>query len=207
MPSGMINQPMNQQAAPPPTMPAQPQTPPVTPQAQGQLKPSQSSPQDDIQKYVTKATILIHSKETTKKIQAALILPDPVQQIANLTVMIIQRIDSAARQQGVETQDNVKLAAAKAIIGLLCELAQAMKKFTLSQDLKTLALATAMQDYYKGEIKAGRIDPIKLKQSKGRAIQSMPPQLLQQSKDIAAKLPMIAKRYNHGKGLMPTKGV
>ena len=149
----------------------------------------------DIKKYVTKATLIIHSPETSKKIQQMLSQPNPVLQIANLTVMVLQRIDAAARANGSEPQDVVKIAAAQTIVGLLCEMGAAMKKFKLNKAFKVLALTAAIEAYYKGEIQAKRVDPAKLKQSAGNNIKMMDPKLLEESRKAAAVIPMIAEQY------------
>ena len=180
----------------PPTQPQAPPTDPAqAPQPQGETLTASNDVTKDIQKYITKATLLIHSPETSKKIQKMLSQPNPVLQIANLTVMILQRIDAAARASGTEPQDIVKIAAAQAIVGLLCEMGDAMHKFKLNKAFKVLALTAAIEAYYKGEIQAKRIDPAKLKQTAGNNIKMMDPKLLEESRKAAAAIPMIAEQY------------
>ena len=180
----------------PPTQPQAPPTDPAqAPQPQGETLTASNDVKKDIQKYITKATLLIHSPETSKKIQKMLSQPNPVLQIANLTVMILQRIDAAARASGTEPQDIVKIAAAQAIVGLLCEMGDAMHKFKLNKAFKVLALTAAIEAYYKGEIQAKRIDPAKLKQTAGNNIKMMDPKLLEESRKAAAAIPMIAEQY------------
>lgn len=152
----------------------------------------------DVEKFVNKATILIHSPETTAKFQKSLSVGDPVKQIALLTVTIIQRIDEASRQQGIETSDAVKVIAAYKIVELLCELGEAAGKFKLSQDFQTLALYAAIQDYFKGEIAAGRIDPVKFRQSAAQGIKSLPPDTLNATKEMINRMPGIVKQYHQG---------
>ena len=166
------------------------------------IQPSNATIQHDFDQYVNRATILIHSPQSRKQVLAMLLAgSDPVQRVSDATVMIMHRLDSTARDAGIEVQDAVKVMGAHAIVGLIVEFGNAAKIFNLNDDLSELSLSVAVQDYVRSEVKAGRVDPQKLKVAFDADLRSMPPKFRKEAQLAQQRIPMIARQYNHGKGL------
>ena len=179
---------------------------PITAPAKQQIKPSHGKPNLDLESYIAKATKLIHTDPSRSTILQSLPGKDPVQKIADMAVVIMQRIDAMARQSGIEILDTVKMAAMNQIVRMLVEVAAAARYFVLSEDLITLAVAVTAQDYTNAEIGAKRIDRVKLFATVNEAVRASSPKdrkaiMLEQS-----RIPKIAKQYNFGKGLTSFKG-
>lgn len=149
----------------------------------------------DVKKYLDWATILLHAPETTESIQNTLSKKNPVMQVASVTVLLMKRIDDAAREKGTEISDQVRAVSVPVIIGLVCELAEAAKLFTLTPEFKQLALTIAIRNYFKGEINAGRVDPGKLKQALVSTMKKGGPEKLKQAQAFSSKLPAISEQY------------
>lgn len=175
---------------------AQPSAPP-TPQGR-KIMPSTADYKHDYDNYINKATMLVHSPDTSPAIQNLLTGPDPVQKVADATVMVMQRLDSAARQAGVEVQDSVKIFGANAIVRLIVELGEAAGKFKLDESLIELALSVSVQDYVKGEISAHRIDPQKLNVAMQADIRKLPPKQRKEIQLSQQRVMVTARKYNHG---------
>jgi hypothetical protein len=165
------------------------------------IQASQASMKHDGEQYVNKAITLIHSPQTSPAILKMLDGNDPVQRVADAAVMIMQRIDSASRQAGIEVQDAIKIWGAHEIVSLIVEMAEAAGKFKLVPDLVTLALSTTVQDYINGEVSARRIDPQKLKVAMQADMRNMPPKMRKEAQQSQQRLPLIARKYNHGAGM------
>lgn len=154
----------------------------------------------DYDKYLAKATMLIHAPETTGAIQNMLGGGDPVKKIVAATVMIMQRLDGVARASGLEVQDTVKVFAASEIINMIAELGEAAGKFKkLSTRLHELALAAAVQDYVKGEIRAGRIDPKRLQAEMDANLRKLPADQRKEIADAQIRIQQTARQYNGGR--------
>jgi hypothetical protein len=166
-----------------------------------QIVPSKADFMHDYNQYVDKATILIHAPETRDSVIAMLDGPDPVQQVANATLLVTQRLDMAARQSGIEVEDGVKMYGANQIVRLICEVAAAAGKFNLPEPLIKLAFTVACQDYINGEIAAGRINRQQLRVQVLADIRQMPPKLRKQVQQAPAEIQQTARLYNHGKGI------
>jgi hypothetical protein len=164
------------------------------------ITPSQNF-KGDYDKYVAKATMLIHSQETTEAVLNMLSGQDPVQRVANATVMIMQRLDMASRQAGVEVQDTVKMFGAHEIVKMISELGEAANKLKLDDRHQELALSVAVQDYVKGEIAAHRIDPKRLQVQMEADMRKLPPKARQEIQQSQLRIQQTARQYNSGKGL------
>lgn len=157
---------------------------------------SQASINDDVRKYVNKARILIHDPKTAPAILQSLMSGgDPIASVGHVTVMVMQRIDSASREAGIETKDSVKVIAAFAIIQMLCKIGEASRKFNLDPGQQQLALTAALQEYFKGEIAAKRIDPERFRQSMGQQLQSLPKPQLDATLQGIGDIGMAAKQH------------
>lgn len=141
------------------------------------MKPSlNSNLKIDYTQYLAKGMKILHSRETRDAIMPLLVGDNPVQLVANATIVILQKIDNAARAEGIEVQDTVKLLAAGEFVSQLCEIAEAAKLFALDKDHQQLALAVAVQDYVRAEISAGRIDPVRLMAQVEQGTRKLTPQ-------------------------------
>lgn len=164
-------------------------------------QPSTAHYQEDFVRYVSKATQLIHSPQTRDNILSMLNNNNPVQRVADATVMVMQRIDEAARASGTEVEDTVKCFAAHDIVNMIVEFGEAARKFTLDSDLVMLALSLASQDYIKHEIEAGRINPQKLKVMMDADMRKLPPKERKEIQLSQDRIAATARKYNYGKGM------
>jgi hypothetical protein len=127
-------------------------------------EPNKGTLQGDTHRIVTRGLELIHVPQTRDQVINALkTSPNPVQGVADQTVALIQRIDSLSRQEGKEINMEAKLFGGKELVDEIAELSEAAGAGALDDDDKDLATTVAVQDYLKGEIKAGRVDPEELK--------------------------------------------
>ena len=164
------------------------------------IQASKADVREDFDRYVARATALIHSPETTGAVQNMLGGPDPVSKIAAATVMVMQRLDSAARASNIEVQDTIKTFGAVEIVNMVIELGEAAGKFgKLDKDLSELALSVAVQDYVKGEIRAGRIDPKRLQVQMDADMRKLPPKQRKEIQASQVRLQQTARKYNGGK--------
>ena len=164
------------------------------------VQPSTANVKHDFDTYVSKATVLIHSPETTGAIQNMLTGRDPVSKVAAATVMIMQRLDSAARAAQVEVQDTVKVFGAVDIVNMVAELGEAAGKFPkFPQKLIELALSVSVQDYVKAEISAGRINGQKLQAQMQADMAKVPAKERQEIQAAQVRILQTAKQYNGGR--------
>ena len=174
-------------------MQPQPQTVPLASMA----KPSNAAHiREDFVQYVAKACGLVNSKATRAQMLEGLKGPDPAKQIARATDVIMARMDTAARQAGVEVLDTIKIVATYNIVENLYGLAEAAGLYKLEQDYRTLAMGIAIQDYINAEVKAGRVNKKALAVQFARDMRAMTPQQKKQVADATSKMPLIAKRYH-----------
>lgn len=133
--------------------------------------------QEDLQKFINKGTILVHSEQSRDKIIKMLTTGNPLEAVANTTVMVMQRLDKAARDAGQEVHDYVKLQAAVDLTGQVAEVGAASGTIPqLSEEELQTSLSVGIEKFLKGEIEAGRVDPEGLKAELGRGISQMPPE-------------------------------
>lgn len=131
---------------------------------------------EDLSRYVSRGMQVLHSRETRDAIFRMLSAKDPVRSVANVVLMVVQKVDDASRKAGLEVQDVIKLLAAMEFIRQIVEIAEVGKVFKLDQRGQNFALVAAVQEYLRGEIQAGRIDPASLKTKLADAIESATPQ-------------------------------
>ncbi|MFA5323822.1 MAG: hypothetical protein WC373_14215 [Smithella sp.] len=153
------------------------------------MKESNNMKADYVQ-YVAKGMILLHSAETRDAILQLLKGKNPVQMVANATVVIIQKLDSVTRNAGQEIQDVVKLFAAHEFVKQIAEIAEAARLFKLDDAHQELALSVAVQNYVRSEISAGRIDPVRLEAQVAKETRAMP---IDQRKEMMQSIARIQK--------------
>ena len=176
---------------------AAPQAPVNTPTIteRPQVRPSDADDREDLKKYIERAIMLIHSDETRGAILSYLKGPDPVQKVADATVMVMQRIDDAARQSGIEVQDTIKMYGAHEILKLVVEFGEAAGYFKMGPDLQELALSVAVQDYIKHEVQSGKINAQRLQAKMQIDIRKMPPKMKAEIQASQARIQQTARKY------------
>ena len=154
----------------------------------------------DHEKYVVKGMELIHSEATRDSIIELLKSGDPVGALVKTLVMILHKVDEAARTAGIEVEDSAKLLGAGELLGQLYEIGKAAGIMKLEPDEIHLALAGSIQNYVKDEVAAGRIDPKKLAATMKNNLSQLP------AKDKAASLLAMKKIEQTGKNYSAKMG-
>lgn len=178
---------------------AQPSPMPQPQQEAGVITPSKKPMGLDYQMFVAKGLQLISSPETRNSMLTLLKGGDPVNALARALVVILQKMDSAARAKGTEISDLVKMYGAHDLIVELERVAEAANIFNLDKDHVELAFSAAVQNYIKGEIQAGRINPNKLMMQTKAGLNKMKPEERQKVMQSMQRLQQTAQRYNGGK--------
>ncbi len=169
------------------------------------IQPSKA-PKQDYEQWITTAMEIVHGRETRDAFLNVLKTPTAGQQngkgqveaLADACVMVVQKIDQASRQQKVEVEDAVKVIGASEIIKQIYEVGEASGLLRLDQDHQDLALSYAIQEYVGTEIKAGRIDPDRLKAHMQKGMNSLPPEEKQKMQESMARITEVGKRYSGG---------
>ena len=196
--SGMI-----QQGLPPAQSAIQPDTSvqtPDTPQPQINISPSQQPMGKDLQMYVAKGLDVISSPQTRQSIQILLKQGDPVSALANTLMVVIQKLDIAARAKGTEVADYVKMKGLEQLLNDLYDVMLHAGIAKLTEDQKILSASICVQNYMQGEIKAGRINPAKLQMQQRAAMAKLSPEKKKAIQDSIDKIQQTAKAYNGGQG-------
>lgn len=191
MAEGMLNiQPQAQQ------QPAQQPATQQQKQPERQVQPSTNNPEDDLKVYMAKGLELISSPETRDGIIKMLGSSDPVQSLANTLVMVMQRLDTASRAQGLEVDDAIKVIGANQICQELGNIAAAAKIFTLDADHIELAFSVAIQEYVKNEAKIGRINPEKLRAQIMSGANKLPPEEQAEMQKAMQRIQATGQKYS-----------
>lgn len=160
------------------------------------IKPSQANLKDDYAQYINRASQLIYAPQMRDAIIKMLQSGRPVEQVAAATVMVMQRIDAAARTTGNEIQDAVRIAAANEIVGLIIEIGEVAKILDkLDADLKELALSATVQKYIDEEIRSGRMNRQKVAIAIQRDIRNMPPKARRAMLDSMKRVQQTGRKY------------
>ena len=93
----------------------------------------------------------------------------------------------------------MKISGAHELINRLNHIMTAAKIASLDKNHIELAFSLAVQDYMRGEIKAGRINPAKLQQQQQMAMQEMKPKQRQEIQESLTRIQATAKAYHGGK--------
>jgi BMFP domain-containing protein YqiC len=131
--------------------------------------------QKDANNYIVHAIKSIHS-EAREDILKGLSMGEPIESLADMTVNVLSRLDTSARENGREPSDSVKTAVATVIMGELNNLAKVAGVFDLSPEEQQASFSVAVQKYIDGEAEAGRIDKNKLATEATQSISRMPPE-------------------------------
>ncbi|MEA1992214.1 MAG: hypothetical protein U9N58_08485 [Thermodesulfobacteriota bacterium] len=131
--------------------------------------------EEDLDKFITKGTMLIHSPETRNQILSLLQGRNPVESVASALVITVKKLDEVSRREGLEVNDSVKLKGSEELISQIIEVGKAadtLKDF--DDDKKELAYSLGVQEYIKGEIQAGRINKQALAEEIKTAMEELP---------------------------------
>ncbi len=149
----------------------------------------------DHEKYVVKGMELIHAEATRDSILEMLKSGDPVGALVKTLVMILHKVDEAARVAGIEVEDAAKLLGAGELLNQLYEIGKAAKIMKLEPDELHLALAGGIQSYVKDEIAANRIDPKKLAATMKTNLSQLPEKDKAESLLVLKKIEQTGKKY------------
>jgi hypothetical protein len=127
----------------------------------------------DYRRFIAKGMKLIHGKDTRENILKSLQIDNPIEAVSNIVTAVINRVDTAIRNSGQRTPDEVKAVAANNLLGQIFEIGEASGTVKLDDDEKELAYSLSIQKYLDLEVKAGRIDPQALAEENGRSISEM----------------------------------
>ena len=160
----------------------------------------------DINQFISKGMKLLHSEQTRDGVLKVLqSQPNKLQAVSDAIVPIVQKIDSSARTAGGEIHDMIKLQGTAELAQQVIEIGEAsgaVDKFT-PEETQT-ALAITVQDYLKGEISAGRIDPNILQQEMNKGLGQLPPKDQEQINQSMQTIDQTAESYkNTGTQLQP----
>ena len=169
--------PVEQAPAPQEAMPPQEQVPPEQADepekqlGQMQLDPNQKA---QAEKYANRALVLFYE---TMESQGPDIFKtqDPVNATAAVLGGLIQRLDTMSRKQDEEVDDQVKMVVFATVVTPEVSDYARQVGVPLSQEQQGLALAKASQEYIKGEVQAGRIDPKAFGEFITQNVQAMDP--------------------------------
>ena len=180
-------------------IPGQEQQQPMPQQQQG-IAPSQQPMPDDYALFVSRGLEMISAEQTKDGILTMLRAKDPVQSLADTLIVIIHKLDDAARQKGVEVQDSIKILGAHELINELAKVAKAANIFDLDKDHIELAFSVAVQDYVREEVQAGRINPGKLQAQMQSGVNKMGTKEREEMQAAQERIQKTARGYNGGQG-------
>lgn len=138
--------------------------------------------------YLAEGRKIINGKDRDR-ITQMLQGKNKVKLVAKVIVWVMQKLDNVARKEGIEVDDGVKATVAQTLFEEIIE----VWRIEMTDDQKELCFSVIVQDYVKGEVAAGRIDPDKLKAQTERAVREMPPEQQQKVKESLARIQQTAK--------------
>jgi len=129
--------------------------------------------QEAAKMYLANGLRLIHSEEISdgiiKKLQT---VDDPIPQIADSTLDIVNRIESGASGKGVSLPPEYLAQVANVLMGEIISIAEIAGAEPLSEEERYKAFSLAVSKYLSNAVKTGRISPDQLQQMKQQAMQS-----------------------------------
>lgn len=164
------------------------------------VQPSKQPMGKDYQMYVARGLELISSQQTSASILQMLKTGDPMNALARTLVVIMQKLDAAARQKGIDIPDMVKIYGSHELLQALVEVGQAAKILNIDKDVVELAYSVAVQNYIKSEINGGRINPAKLHMQTQSSMKKIPPQKQHEIQATVQRIQETAKRYSASQG-------
>jgi len=147
------------------------------------------------EQYLAKGMEMIHSPQTRDSILELLRASDPVDALSKTLVMVLHKVDEAARSANLEVEDAAKLMGASELLTQLYEIGEAAKIMKLMPDEIHLALAAGIQNYVKDEVVAGRINPQKLAETMKKNLSLLSPKEKADSLLALKKIEQTGKEY------------
>lgn len=168
----------------------------MSPQTQS-IRTSSRGQKEDYEDWVSIAMDILHSKQTRGDVHTMIKAgaEDPVRTTANILLLILHKLDNTTRSAGQEVDDAIKLLALSEMVNQVAEIAEALGAFTIDEDHQSLALSIAVQDYVKGEVSAGRINPVKLQAQIATSVGKMPPEERMAMEKSIQKIAQLSKAY------------
>lgn len=181
----------------PPKMGSGQAGPVIGEQAPVELTPQEKAQSEkDAHRLVTRGMELIHSPQTRDAmVQALKDNSNLVQAVADQAKVIIQRVESDARKEGVKLGDISKLMGCKDLVGEIAAVAEVSGAGSLDPDDQDLAFSVAAQDYLKEEIAAGRLDPKNLQGQIKQMLLSLPKDQLEAANKTSLKINATADKW------------
>ena len=151
----------------------------------------------ETQRYAQKALVILHTPGIRDSLVNMLNPKDPVNTVAAVVVLVAQRIDTAARQSGMEVPDVAKACAAMGIVKEVAHMGAVAKRIPqLSNDQINLALSVTVQNYIKVEVAAGRINAQQMQMALKTLAQKLPPKTSAPVKKGIEQVQQTGKQYS-----------
>lgn len=151
--------------------------------------------QADAHRIVTRGMEILHSPQTKDAIlQSMRVSNDPVQAMADKGKEIMQRVDTAARQEGTEINVMAKINGGRELVNEIADLAESAGAPPVSEEDRELAWSVSMQDYMKDEIAAGRLDPKEVEQGVMESMKSLDKEQLEAANQEMIRLDTTAQK-------------
>ena len=168
-----------------------------------QLKPSTATLQDDAERFIIKAMELLHDPATRGAWSQLLATypNDPVRSLAEAIVVLLTKMDAAARDTGIEVNDTAKLYGVAELSPQLYEIGEKTKAMKLTPDEQQLALGSAIQKYIEIEAKANRIDLKRLHAETQKSMASVDPKRRAEINASMQKMAATGKAYSARRGI------
>lgn len=141
---------------------AAPSQPTGVPQVQRdyQANPINQEDMDNVNKFTIMATKVIHTPQTREKILGRIKgVQHPYDEIADASLVVMNRIEQEAQKEGQPWDQAVKLMGGTSIVEQVVELASAAGKIPpeIPEDDKKIILGQAVQKYYQQKISSGEM--------------------------------------------------
>ena len=129
--------------------------------------------QETAKMYLANGLRLIHSQEVSdgiiKKLQT---VDDPVPQIADSTLDIVNRVESSAAGKGVSLPPEYLAQVANVLMGEIIGIAEIAGVKPLNEEDRYKAFSLAVSKYLAGSVESGKMSPEQLQQMGQQAMQT-----------------------------------
>lgn len=159
--------------------------------------------QDQFDAFVANGLRMIYSDKVGDNIVKSIIgSDDPVKGVADATLMIVQRLESAMSKHKFQIGDTAKVHGANILMGEIITMAETGGLEPLSEDQRLECWTTALAQYLDEAISSGKITPEQL-QEMSQQIQQTP-----EGQEIAQRYQQVDDQKSQGMGqggMMPTQ--
>lgn len=119
--------------------------------------------QREAEAYILGLSKMLHSKNTSPKVQEMLKAGDPQETIPEVAMLVNDQMEQAATKGGKKPSLDTLVAASQFLVGDLIEIGNASGAFKLeSEDEVAMVLQNTMQKYIEKGLADGSLDPIEL---------------------------------------------